>query len=994
LEDRLVPSQVEWIAGDGNFGTAANWRDDADGSHHVPGPGDFASIGNGNATVTVGASYAVDRINASCQLVLNSGGMLSLANDPFNGSTIGMVTLNSGATLQTANVRTSIYHLVLNSGGTLQTTGGLTTIQDDSVLAGTFNTASGATVGFIDKTQTVNAGTAFNGPGAYYVGSFVGPAILNITGSRQLAPVNFTLSGGVLGGSGTFEVPSGGNFTWTSGDQDGPGATRIDSGGTMTLNGSDDKHLNGRTLENDGTVVWTGTGYIRTSGGATINNTGTFTTQTAQATLQVINNGGLPSTFNNTGTVVKAGDNNAANIAIAFNNNAAVAVHNGALNFAGGTATDGSQYSVDAGTALDLTSGGQENITGTVSGTGAGHVYFSGGTLNVFLAGATFNFAPGVLQWTGGTLTGSGTLTNAGDMTLNGTNDKAISGTTLANTGSIEWTGTGYVRMNNAATITNSGTFTAQTAQATLQMITNSGLPSTFINTGTVAKVGDNNSANIAIAFNNSAAVAVHNGMLNFAGGTATDGSNYSVDAGTALDLLASNGGLTVSGTISGTGAGIVLISGDSGSNGTVIIPVAGATFNFDPGVLQWTGGTIFTSDGGTLTNIGAMTITGTNDKSINTNTPQSNHIDTLDNEGAILWTGTGRILTYNGVILNNGTSFDIQTGDQGDGLRLFNNGGLPSTFTNAGSLTKSAGLAYAHIGIDFENQGSVALSSGDLDLYGGGHNTGNMDVAAGTILAFTAGGGIYYLDAGASITDAGTTEVLNNSTVEVRAAVTATEFVLGNNMGSYGTLQIDDSGLLTLTDPNTGTPYNFTIYNGGVVIEFSGSTPGAGYGQLNVGALAQLGGALYLTMLNGYRPAAGTTFQVLTYASHTQSFGSINGTDLGGGLHLNPKYNATNLTLAATQTGPSSGKRTGDRLLGLTSQVGMTHAVNGATLRPTGMPADSTVGRSCEGKVDRSQSVAWESSSSLEERLPGTDAFFQAAAEGSWNDGWMDPLG
>ncbi len=978
LEDRLVPSQVDWIAGNGDFGTAANWRDDLDGSHHVPGPGDYAVIGNSNATVTVGASYSVDHLYANCRLVLNSGALLSLAN-PVDGSTI-----------------TS---LVLNGGATLQTTGGTTAISGSSALAGTFNTAAGASLGFTGGTQTVNAGTALNGPGAYYVSG----GTFNITSSSQVAPANFTLYNGTLGGAGTFEVPSGATFTWSAGTQAGPGTTQIDAGGTMTLVSGNKKPLDGRIVSNSGTaLIGPADTYGMDTGDNAIwtNKTGAvFDIQTGvNINHEFGTSPGL--TINNAGAVRKAGGTTTLVGGVVLNNTGTLDLQGGTLELAGGGNNSGTIALEDSATLAISNNGATYTLAPGAAVNGNGLVHITGGHLNVTgnvsvanttldsgsLDGTGTYTAASTFAWNNGGMGGSGTTIVTADatMTINGAPDKYLDGHTLENDGALTWTGTGRLALYNAATINNTGTFTAQTAQANLQIFNNGGLPSTFNNSGTVVKAGDVLAADISIAFNNSAAVAVQNGALNFAGGTATDGSNYSVAAGTALDLVANNGTLTVSGTLSGTGAGIVTLSG-----GTVVVPAAGATFQFDPGILQWTGGTIFTTDGGTLTNTGDMTITGANDKALNTDTPQNDHIFTLDNEGTMLWAGTGRILTYNGVIINNGTSFDIQTGDQGDGLRMFNNGGLLSTFINVGSLTKSVGLASAHIGIDLENQGSVALSSGGLDLYGGGHSTGNMDVAAGTILAFTANGGIYYLDSGASITDAGTTEVVNNSTLDVRAAVTATEFVLGDNHGSYGTLQIDDTGMLTLVDPNTGTPYNFTMYNGGVVIEFSGSTPGAGYGQLNVGAAAQLGGNLYLTMLNGYRPAAGTAFQILTFASHTQNFSNINGTNLGGGLILNPTYDPTDFTLTAAQTGPSAG---GDDLSVVPSQAGVmtsagpVDAIAGLDQSIPMMHAGNG-GRAVGGAVGQSMAPVFSS-------IPMGDAFFQAIADGTGNDGWVNLLG
>jgi hypothetical protein len=1155
---------VEWIAGNGDFSTAANWRDDLDGSHHVPGSGDYASIGNTIVTVTVSASYTLDHLFANCRLVLNSGVVLTL-NNPIDGS--------------------GINSLLLNSGATVQTTGGTTTISGDSSLSGTFTTAAGATLGFTGGVQTVHTGAAFNGAGAYLVSG----GTFNISGSSQIAPANFTLSGGTLAGTGTLEVPAGATFTWSAGTQAGPGTTQIDKDGTMTLisgnkkpldgrivvnsgtaligpadtygvdtgnnaiwtntsgalfniqtnvnifhffgnspgltinnagtfrkaggtttlvagvvlnntgtidlqsgtlelagggvssgtislgssaalaisnnsvtytlapgaavNGTGlvhitDGHLNvtanvsvantavdsgsldgtgtytvatsmnvvyggmsgsgttivspgatftiigqqnqtpylsGRTLENDGTVNWNN-GWFLMYNAATINNNGAWNVLTSG--LRMYNNGGLPSTFNNSGTVVKSASsgNGSTSIEITFNNNGGtVADHNGTLNFAGGTITNGSTYTVDANASVDLLAYNTTvTVSGTISGTGSGSVLISGdGGSNgtIIPVGATFNFAPGLLQWTGASLYSNtgGTLTNSGDLTLTGSHDKYIDGTTLTNTGTIEWTGTGRWLAYDAATINNAGTFTAQTAQAALSLFNQAGLPSTFNNTGTVVKAGDNNAANISIAFNNSAAVKAQNGSLNFAGGNSTDGSNYTVAAGTSVDLLAANANLTVSGTISGTGAGLVVISGDGGSNGTVIVPAAGATFNFDPGVLQWTGAGIFTSDGGTLTNAGAMAITGTNDKFLNTNTPQSNHIFTLDNEGTILWTGTGRIRTANGVIINNGTSFDIQTGDQGDGLRMDNYSGLLSTFINAGSLTKSAGLAYAHVGIDLENQGSIALSSGGLDLYGGGHSTGDMDVATGSTLIFTGSGLTYYLDAGASITGAGSTQVtINPNQLEVRAAVT-----ISTNLAVYrGNLQIDDTGSLTVG--TSATPANYTQTDT-LTILFSSSS----YGQLNVTGTAQLGGALNLIMLNGYRPPVPSSFVVLTYANHTQALGSINGTDVGGGVHLNPTYNATNLTLTASQTGPSSGNR-GFSIVpsgaGMVAGDGAVSAV--ASLgRSVPMTHDSNGGWTVGGAADQGPL-------SSPEQYPIADAFFEAIADGTGNDGWISLLG
>ena len=69
-------------------------------------------------------------------------------------------------------------------------------------------------------------------------------------------------------------------------------------------------------------------------------------------------------------------------------------------NYAGGT------FQAAAGAVLDLT-GTNATISGNFTGSGAGTVRLSTGSLIVDPAGATFNFPAGLFQWTGGTIDGS-----------------------------------------------------------------------------------------------------------------------------------------------------------------------------------------------------------------------------------------------------------------------------------------------------------------------------------------------------------------------------------------------------------------------------------------------------------------------------------------------------------------------------------------------------------------------------------------------------------
>ena len=78
--------------------------------------------------------------------------------------------------------------------------------------------------------------------------------------------------------------------------------------------------------------------------------------------------------------------------------------------------------------------------------------------------------------------------------------------------------------------------------------------------------------------------------------------------------------------------------------------------------------------------------------------------------------------------------------------------------------------------------------------------------------------------------------------------------------------------------------------------------------GWLSTGKLvasnASLNGTLEIIPLNGFVPAAGNAFEILTVFSRTGTFDDITGDYLGQGLFLDPVYNATSLTLVTTQAG------------------------------------------------------------------------------------------
>jgi hypothetical protein len=104
----------------------------------------------------------------------------------------------------------------------------------------------------------------------------------------------------------------------------------------------------------------------------------------------------------------------------------------------------------------------------------------------------------------------------------------------------------------------------------------------------------------------------------------------------------------------------------------------------------------------------------------------------TLNSYGAGALSG-GNIEFADGAVFNNlvGATFDAQA----DGT--IGNLGQAGTFNNAGSFTKSTGTGTIVVRVQFNNSGTVSVTSGTLSLQRGGTSTGAFTGASGTTLDF-----------------------------------------------------------------------------------------------------------------------------------------------------------------------------------------------------------------------------------------------------------------
>jgi hypothetical protein len=203
--------------------------------------------------------------------------------------------------------------------------------------------------------------------------------------------------------------------------------------------------------------------------------------------------------------------------------------------------------------------------------------------------------------------------------------------------------------------------------------------------------------------------------------GPSWTGGTFQVAQGAFLDWIGEDNfkRYSLEGNYSGSGEGKVqLVSGRLKFAG------AGSTFDFVPGLFEWTGN--FTEiDGGPggLTNLGMITLAGTGEKRLSR---------ALNNAGTIVHGGTGALVTSSAGAL---TNLPGQPGQPGGIYDFAADVSMsPSLFINRGTLRKSDGTGTATmLAGTFQNEsGTIEVEMGTLDLGSRvGSNTGSTILVA-----------------------------------------------------------------------------------------------------------------------------------------------------------------------------------------------------------------------------------------------------------------------
>jgi len=518
---------------------------------------------------------------------------------------------------------------------------------------------------------------------------------------------------------------------------------------------------------------------------------------------------------------------------------------------------------------LNLTTASQIDGSFTLSGTG-----ILGGAGELTVNGAT--------TWTGGTMTGAGTTNANGGISFGGSGVKDLTAARILNTaGTTAWAGTGGIRPGSGAVINNSGIWDCQ---SNTTMANPFGGTAAFNNSGTFKKSTLAGTTTVSIPFNNSVTVDVQTGTLILSGGGTSGGTftglgTLQFSAGTH-DLQAASSvnvpAVTVSGgtvNLAGSlGGGSLTISGGTINVNSVVaanptaLSLSGGTLGGTgtisiSGLTTWTGGAM-TGAGTTNTN-GGITFSGSLVKDLTASR-------TLNTAGTTTLTGIGPVRAGSGAVINNSGTWDCQS----DINAISNPFGGMSAFNNSGTFKKSAGAGATAVSIPFNNSLTVDVQAGTLSLSGGGTSSGTFTGSA--TLQF--GGGTSDLQAASSISIP--TVVVSAGTVNLGGSYNATSAttVSGGtaNFSPTGTVS-SVGGSLTISSGvanfSSGEAINTTTLSfsggtlsgtdtvtvSGLTTWTSGTMTGAGTTNAN-GGIAMSGGSVKDLTLSRILNAAGTT--------------------------------------------------------------------------------------------------------------------------------------
>ncbi|SPE44373.1 hypothetical protein SBA7_350006 [Candidatus Sulfotelmatobacter sp. SbA7] len=309
-----------------------------------------------------------------------------------------------------------------------------------------------------------------------------------------------------------------------------------------------------------------------------------------------------------------------------------------------------------------------------------------------------------------------------------------------------------------------------------------------------------------------------------------------------------------------GIGTGNSLINGTKGTifanqSNPFVINVGSGSFT-NTGTLHVKTGSAMYATGGGFTNFSGNTLTG--GKYMVSGTLGFDGANILTNAANITLTGASaqiiNDLNSANALANFATnattgSFSLLSG------KLINTTVTSGNFSNAGKVTVGVGSGF-----------QISAPSPLIPTYTQTAGTTTVDGV------LTAAGGVT-IQAG---------KVFGRGTI-ASTVVSSGSVTVGDSATKAGKLSLS-----TYTQKSTGS----------LNVQIGGLTAGTQYSQLAVANGVSLNGTLNIKVVNGFVPAVGNTFTILTTSARSGTFAHVNGLTIPTGGHFTVAYNPTNVTL------------------------------------------------------------------------------------------------
>ncbi|GAB2789646.1 autotransporter outer membrane beta-barrel domain-containing protein [Dyella kyungheensis] len=802
-------------------------------------------------------------------------------------SSVGVITVNAGGTLDASTFPISIGGLngagnvTMDTGGSLSINGngtfsgaisgpgGVTIVGHSETFSGCGNSYTGAT---IIASSTITTDCLANGGQASGVGASSNlPANLQIAGTLAYTGTSVNIDRGIqMNGTAAINVSNAATTLGIGGAITGAGQFQKVGAGTLVLSGTNintaGTYIIGGTLRAGATNAF-GTGYMTLANTAGVlldlNN---FNTSVAY-----LDGGGT------TGGNINLGS---ATLTVTTGNNS-----NGAADFAG--VMSGTGNLVKNGAALQILSGAVSTYTGTTTiGTlkPDGTTLAVGGTLQVDVLadggmassiGASSNAASnlvlnnGTLQYAGAgnstdrlfTLGPSSALDASGTGAVQFTNTGAVAFSGAANSAqTVTLTGTSAANNSLALQITNNGTGNTSLSKTGIGTWILRNAASTYGGVTTIAGgvlgvdhlTNGGQASSIGASSNAASNLVIGTGggigaTLRYTGTGDTTDRLFTLSTGSSVIESSGTGAIVFSNTGSAAYAGsgnrtLGLGGTNTGNNtmgGSIIDATSGITTlaKNDAGTWLLTGNNTYT--GNTVVNAGLLQIgNGGTTGSIASPTvivdtagtlgfdrsDTSTLAGTISGAGSVVQSGSGTTVLTATNIYTGGTTITAGTLQLGNGGT---NGSIVGNVADNGTLAFNRSDVYTFGGLVSGTGGVTQLGSGTTVLTGANSYTGATNVQAGTLL----------IDGNQSAAT-GATTVQNGA-------------VLGGAGTLGGSVTVMNGGALNPGD--AGAAGTLTI-NGGLTLGAT-STLNYQFGQPNV-----VGGALNdLTVVHGNLNLDGT---------------------------------------------------------------------------------------------------------------------------------------